>query len=142
MWRSRCAVTNRRFGGHVILTLTRWDASLPPRPDNLVLMMQNEAQKLCDNGHAAFSEEVQQRIEERLRWARVACENSWETFDHTGGKQPCTYVNKPVRGSAGKDKYVGAAAATQQHSELPFIVICSAVLAFMLGYGTSRIIKS
>ena len=131
----------------MILTLTRWDAALPPRPYNLVLMMQNEAQKLCDKGHEAFPVEVRQRIEERLAWAKEACANSWETFDHTGGKQKCEFVTKAVRGSAAKEVCAGGAAGAGNsncgaRSELPYIVICSTVLAFMVGYGTSKVLKS
>lgn len=126
----------------MILTLTRWDASLPPVPYNLVLMMQNEAQKLCDKGHEAFPVEVRRRVEERLAWAKEACANSWETFDHTGGTQKCEYVNKPVRGSVDKQLGAGAGTCAGTHSELPYIVICSTVLAFMAGYGTCRMLKS
>lgn len=51
------------------LTLTRWDASRPPAPDNLVLLMHGEAQRLAEKGHSAFRPEVVQRITSRLAWA-------------------------------------------------------------------------
>lgn len=55
------------------MTLIRWNEKLPPGPDNLVLLMQSEAQKLMEGGQAAFSPEVRLRIESRLSWAaRVA----------------------------------------------------------------------
>lgn len=69
MWNSRCAVTNRRFGGHIILTLTRWRADKPPVASNLVLMMQDQAELLHTCGHAAFSPAIVQKIEQRLLWA-------------------------------------------------------------------------
>ena len=135
MWRSRCAVTNRRFGGHVILTLTRWDASLPPTPYNLALLMQNEAQKLHDQGaQAAFSPEVVARVNERLRWAKKVCEDSWETLDHTGGNQPCPVVVRK--------REVGVKSEGPGHGlcegRLISSGICAATVAFMLGYGASR----
>lgn len=126
----------------MILTLTRWDASLPPRPYNLVLMMQNEAQKLCDVGHSVFPVEVRERIEERLRWAKEACSNSWETFDHTGGKQPCEIVYKPVNTADNSKSGAAAVGLCGAGAELPYVVMCTSVLAFMIGYGTSRLIKS
>jgi hypothetical protein len=70
MWKSRCVITQKRFGGHIILTLTRWDAQRPPALDNLVLMMQNEATKLAEQGTSAFAPEIVQRVEKRLAWAR------------------------------------------------------------------------
>ena len=42
VWRSRCAITQRKFGGHATLVLTRWDANQPPTPYNLVLLMPHE----------------------------------------------------------------------------------------------------
>jgi len=71
MWGSRCAVTNKRFGGHLTLTLTRWDPAHPPTADNLVLMMQEHAEKLMNSScRELFSEAVVEKIEARLRWAR------------------------------------------------------------------------
>ncbi len=69
IWRSRCAVTGKRFGGHVLLTLTRWDCSRPPVADNLVLLMQSQARLLAEKGHAAFEPFVVQRVTSRLSWA-------------------------------------------------------------------------
>ena len=48
VWNSRCAITHRRFGGHIMLTLTRWHADEPASAYNLVLIMQNEAAKLAE----------------------------------------------------------------------------------------------
>ena len=78
VWRGRCAITEKRFGGHITLTLTRWFPEKPPTPYNLVLMMQTEADKLNQHGHAAFSKEVQNRIADRLLWAEAVCQGSWE----------------------------------------------------------------
>ena len=50
--------------------------------------MQNEAQRILEFGAMnAFSPETTKRIVERLAWAKRVCEDSWETFDHTGGTQ-------------------------------------------------------
>lgn len=71
VWRSRCAVSKSRFGGHIILTLTRWDSSQPPSVYNLVLMMQRDAQRMAELGkEQAFSKEVIEKIDDRLRWAK------------------------------------------------------------------------
>ena len=63
-------MTNRRFGGHIILTLTRWRSDKPPTAGNLVLIMQDQAEKLASLGSGkAFSPEVVKKIEQRLLWA-------------------------------------------------------------------------
>lgn len=136
VWRSRCAVSNRRFGGHVILTLTRWDPILPPTPYNLVLMMQNEAQKLHEKGKEAFPAETVARIDERLRWAKKVCDESWETFDHTGGSQACPIRSVPKRQVADGRTADGMTSAGGPQSVV--VGVCAAAVAFMLGYGANR----
>jgi hypothetical protein len=70
VWKCRCPVSLKRFGGHMTLTLIRWNRDLPPEPDNLVLLMQTEANKLMELGkEKAFSIEMIEKIEERLKWA-------------------------------------------------------------------------
>jgi hypothetical protein len=141
VWRSRCAVTNRRFGGHICLTLTRWDPTLPPVPYNLVLLMQNEAQKLYEQGHAAFAPEVVRAITERLAWAKKVCEDSWETLDHTGGKEKCPIVEKPVKSVAAVSDSGSAqrgACAVQGHWALS---VAAVTAAFLVGYGSSRLLN-
>jgi hypothetical protein len=83
VWKSRCPVTQKRFGGHVILTLVRWNENLPPGPDNLVLLMQSEAQKLMDGGQSAFNAEVRQKIESRLRWAATVAKDIYYPTNNT-----------------------------------------------------------
>lgn len=75
-------MTSRRFGGHIILTLTRWRAEEPPTPYNLVLIMQNEAQKLAEQGHSAFPPEVVERIEKRLEWAKKVFMEEIEPYNY------------------------------------------------------------
>ncbi|RYH06294.1 hypothetical protein EON65_43035 [archaeon] len=70
VWKGRCVVSNRRFGGHILPTLTRWHATEPCSTHNLVLMMQTEAEKLHTQGHGVFPAEVVKKIEDRLKWAR------------------------------------------------------------------------
>lgn len=86
VWKSRCAITHKRFGGHIILTLTRWDASKPPTPYNLVLMMQNEADKLSEKGWDAFPPELVAKINRRLEWAEKACDDSWDPKTPAAGE--------------------------------------------------------
>jgi hypothetical protein len=50
VWRNRCAVTGRKFGGHAPLVLTRWNASQAPTPYNMILLMQEAAAQLIDKG--------------------------------------------------------------------------------------------
>jgi hypothetical protein len=91
--------------------------------------MQNEAQKLHEQGKGAFPEEAVARIEERLAWAKKVCEDSWETLDHTGGPQQC-----PVRVVPN-----GTVVSTVACGGSPLVTgVCVATLAFMLGYGASR----
>lgn len=42
VWGSRCAVTHNRLGCHFPFTLARWNESLPPTPDNIILVTQRE----------------------------------------------------------------------------------------------------
>ena len=112
VWRSRCAITQRKFGGHATLVLTRWDAIQPPTPYNLVLLMPHEAEKLAGitgvesgvvMGDAAgggtgdgkvvvgYKEslpvDVIERIEARLRWAKKVYEDVYLSYDtSTDGK--------------------------------------------------------
>jgi hypothetical protein len=81
VWRCRCAVSNRRFGGQLTLTLSRWHADQPPTPYNLVLLMQDAANQLMEKGHSAFPMEIQKKISERLEWAKDICKDSYETLD-------------------------------------------------------------
>ena len=94
VWKSRCAITQKRFGGHIILTLTRWDATKPPTPDNLVLMMQNEADKLATKGKEAFPEDKVQKITARLAWAKQVCEDSWEGVNPKGSSEAVQYKHR------------------------------------------------
>lgn len=71
VWKSRCAVTNRKFGGHSALALTRWDESKDPTPYNLVLMLPEEVLKIGDSGKAHLSASVVESINSRLKWAQT-----------------------------------------------------------------------
>lgn len=62
--------------------LTRWDPNLPPVPYNLVLLMQNEAEKLAEQGKESFPPEIVAKIESRLEWAKRVCDDSWSS-DYT-----------------------------------------------------------
>jgi hypothetical protein len=73
VWKGRCAISNKRFGGHILPTLTRWDGAQPCSPHNLVLMLQSEAEKLAEKGHEAFSAQTREFIEKRLAWAKQVC---------------------------------------------------------------------
>eukprot|EP01034_Spumella_vulgaris_P037752 gene37752-46582_t len=86
IWRSRCATTGLRFGGHVCLALTRWDATKPPTPDNLVMLMQKEADKLHTQGQSAFSPELVQKITARLAWASVQVREDNDFLSTSGWK--------------------------------------------------------
>lgn len=97
IWRGRCAITNRRFGGHIILTLTRWDPVLPPVPYNLVLMMQSDAEKLRTQGKSVFPVEIIEKVEERLKWAKNICENSWERVDYGLGNLSFSDDNRKIK---------------------------------------------
>lgn len=79
VWKSRCVITQKRFGGHLMLTLTRWRADEAPTPYNLVLMMQDKAKIFAEEGKGAFPIEIVQRIEKRLEWAKKVCDSSWDS---------------------------------------------------------------
>lgn len=88
VWKGRDAVSNRRFGGHLLPTLTRWDANAPCSPYNLILLLQGDAQKLMDHGHAAFPDELVQKINERLAWAKRVCQEDAPPPTMTVVKKP------------------------------------------------------
>jgi len=109
--------------------------------------MQNEAQKLHDQGKSAFSTEVVERIEERLRWAKKTCEESWETLDHTGGSQKVPIVVKQVPKSVsagqGAVKNAGGVEKSVKKSNTysPWLTVAGATLVFLLGYGACRAVN-
>ena len=78
LWSGRCAITQKRFGGHAPLVLTRWNAKQPPVPHNLVLMIQTQANLLLDNKSigedglpVCFPPDVTCFITQRLAWGRA-----------------------------------------------------------------------
>ena len=70
IWKSRCAVNGKRFGGHDSLVLTRWDPTLEPTCTNLVLVSQSGLSILEDKGIQGLPSQVQAEITNRLKWAR------------------------------------------------------------------------
>ena len=119
VWRSRCAITQRKFGGHATLVLTRWDANQPPTPYNLVLLMPHEAEKLAgiaggESGDGkivivgykeSLPVEVIERIEARLRWAKKVYEDVYLSYDtSTGGKS--IPLLSHIQDSVGNDSVV------------------------------------
>ena len=91
VWRTRCAVSARKIGGHAPLILTRWYADQPPLPYNLVLMQRPYALLLEKGGHAALPQDCIARIEERLKWAEEVCRGAW-----IGSNKNSSIVSTPV----------------------------------------------
>merc|ERR1712196_28378 len=84
VWRLRCAVSNKRLGGQVTPTLTRWYTDEPSTPYNLVLMLKEHAEAFASQGPAAFDKATQEKIVQRMEWAKQVCIDSWEAVDgHT-----------------------------------------------------------
>ena len=110
VWRSKCAVTGKKFGGSRPLLLTRWDPALPPTPYNIVLMLEPRALKMEEEGvHAAFTGEVIDKINARLQWAKGQCEGFWRgegreddtpSAGREGGSKFGDSVHTGERGSA------------------------------------------
>lgn len=69
VWRNRCGISNARLGAS--LELVRWDLSKPAACDNLVLMSAATIKRYDRDGKGWISEEVQQRVVERLATCRV-----------------------------------------------------------------------
>jgi tRNA A37 threonylcarbamoyladenosine dehydratase len=82
VWKSRCAITQKRFGGHLMLTLTRWDPNQPPSAYNCVLMMQTEAKALHEHGQSYFASRIQAKINERLAWAKRVLAEDIDSFHY------------------------------------------------------------
>ena len=68
VWRNRCAVTGDRLG--TVLELARWDLSRPSTSNNIVLMGASALRKFDTKGKSTIPEDVQARIEARLRMCR------------------------------------------------------------------------
>lgn len=84
VWRNRCSVTGRRFGGHSTLLLTRWRVDRPAAVDNVVLLMPEQHKELLALGpDAAFDLRARRAIEERLEYARqiVAADGPQQLVD-------------------------------------------------------------
>ena len=78
VWRCRCAVTGMRMGGGRRLILARWRAARPISPQNLVLLLEIEADRLRDAGspeNAGFPLECVTRIDTTLSTVAV---NWWD----------------------------------------------------------------
>lgn len=68
VWRNRCAVTGDRLG--TVLELTRWDLTRPSTCNNIVLMGASALRNFETNGKSTIPEDVQARIEARLKACR------------------------------------------------------------------------
>ena len=69
VWRNRCALTGARLG--TVLELVRWDMSKPSTCDNLVMMSAHAMKQYDEMGRDCVSEEIQNRIEQRLASCRL-----------------------------------------------------------------------
>lgn len=135
IWHSRCAVTNRRFGGHISLTLTRWDPNQPPTPYNLVLMMQNEAATLAEKGPSAFTEEIQKKIMGRLAYAKTICEDSWDTLDGIDQtRQATVYKRVAIHKKQWQESRASSESFSQMWDRTAVSTVCALVsMAFSMG---------
>lgn len=95
MWKARCAVTGKRFFGPTTMTITRWNPEEPPELHNLVVITRDDARALRENGSSAFDATIVERVEARLAWARLACDQYWE--DDGGSNQLRYYQNSLTR---------------------------------------------
>lgn len=124
MWRTRCAVSARKIGGHAPLILTRWYPDQLPVPYNLVLMQRPYAMLLEEGGHDALPLECRQRIEDRLRWAEQVCRGSW------GQSNP---TPSPVRPSVD----TAEVAQVNKSFSIPSLVIICMLLAAQNGVSVT-----
>lgn len=60
MWNNRCAITNKRFGGHDTLQLIRWRRDELPHPGNLVLITRSNAMKVLAEENAPVDAKIPQ----------------------------------------------------------------------------------
>lgn len=75
--------------------MTRWDPKGSPTIDNLVLLSLPQAKILHEKGKEAFSPEIIEKIESRIRWAKQVCSRYWE---HDIGSNEIAFhrTKKPV----------------------------------------------
>lgn len=70
IWKSKCCVCGKRFGGHDALSLTRWDPSQPVTVYNLVLLSQSNLNIILKLGRESLPAHIQRSINSRLAWAK------------------------------------------------------------------------
>ena len=144
VWKSRCALTKRKFGGHSTLVLTRWDKGAPPTPDNLVLLMPKEAEALhTPEGYTALPAELRQSISERLAWAKQVYNGDFTYYRGEGGRSGASDGTR----SRGSGSAVVAEAARSKEGGLSqrgsadlLRLAAVTLLMFTLSYGRSHII--
>lgn len=117
-------MTSKKFGGHATLCLFRWNPDEPPTPYNIVLLMQNVAEKIEKNGleNAGISPEVIDRVNARLAWAKELCKDDWEQSKLT---EPIVSSTKKPSGT------------TISHAGSAAIVVCEVLLLYC-GYLYGR----
>jgi tRNA A37 threonylcarbamoyladenosine dehydratase len=127
IWRGRCAVTGRKFGGHSTSQLTRWRADKAPTPFNLVLMLPNELAKVENGGIDSFSADVVARIDARLAWAE-------ETY---GDDYTLDFSKRASRAN----KLIGSNTTVHGDRGTGLLIALTGLLTFSVGYltGTSSI---
>merc|ERR1712046_435787 len=66
VWKCRSALSGIRMGGPHSVCLTRWDATKPASPQNLILCTLDEANQLFSGGAAVFGEQIENAVNKRL----------------------------------------------------------------------------
>lgn len=112
VWKSRCAVTNRKFGGHSTLMLTRWYPDQLPSPHNLVLLLPDQALKLAEKGKAHIPASVVQSIDNRLQWAKMVYA---EDFTYAKGAYKLRVKTEPCLTHDSQGAVTGASRQRANH---------------------------
>lgn len=80
VWGNRCAITNKRFGGHDTLQLIRWRRDELPHPGNLVLISKSNAMKVLTEENAPVDAKIPQPHELALEKAHCVTPIQKEQF--------------------------------------------------------------
>ena len=134
VWRGRCAITGKRFGGHAPLELTRWDPEKPPVASNLVLLAHAERVAVSTvGGKISLDVKMKSHITQRLDWA--------EKFIAIGQNDCSDGVYLTVDGSYKSKPQNKPPTSSPFSSNSPFVLLGATCLScgIIFGYTWARI---
>lgn len=132
VWGGRCAVTQERLGCHHPFTLARWHVERPPTPDNIVLILQKELDKIEKEGISRYPVEVLNRVEKRLEWAKAV----------TDQEMACSLAHPLTQEEqCWFDQWTGQTVDRSANYWSLWTVSCVGIVSFGLGFAVARALR-